>query len=277
MQRVIIPGTDLSVSRFIFGTGSLFSAGGSRARRKLLSAAYANGFTHFDTAPSYGFGLAEQDLSELLTDHPEATVTTKVGIYSPGGESQSQLAVLLRKAGGHLLSAFSRATVDWSVARARQSLDGSLRRLGRGHIDFFALHEPDLSVIQTDEWLRWLEDEVTSGRIRYYGVAGNASDLKPWLEDENPLFKIIQANDSLDNREADGLRLISKSFQITYGYVSSALRKSHANVPDVLSRALNCNRHGAIVVSTRKIRRLSQYEGVLDHGLLEDTKDSRAA
>jgi D-threo-aldose 1-dehydrogenase len=264
VKQVVIPGTDLSVSRFIFGTGSLFNTGSSRSRRELLSAAYDSGFTHFDTAPYYGFGWAERDLSDLLAAHPDATVTTKVGIYSPGGEWQSELSILLRKAGGHVRRAISRATADWSITRARLSLDQSLRRLGRGHVDFYALHEPNAALIQTDEWLRWLEDEVAAGRIRYYGFAGNAGRLKSLLEDSNPLAKVVQTADSLDGREADVLSTVGKPFQITYGYVSAAMRTGGGDVQEVLSCALERNRHGAIIVSTRRKWRLSQYQNILD-------------
>lgn len=99
MRQVILPGTDLSVSRFSFGTASLFNVGSSKMRANLLAAAFDNGFTHFDTAPYYGFGTAERDLKPLLKAHPDITVATKVGIYSPGGEAQSTASVFLRKAG----------------------------------------------------------------------------------------------------------------------------------------------------------------------------------
>jgi aryl-alcohol dehydrogenase-like predicted oxidoreductase len=276
VQRVVISGTDLGVSRFIFGTGSLFSAGGSRARRKLLSVAYAHGFTHFDTAPYYGFGLAERDLGELLAAHPEVTVTTKVGMYSPGGEWQSEFAVLRRKVSGRVLSACSRARADWNVVRARQSLDDSLRRLNRERIDFYALHEPDLALIETDEWLRWLEREIVDGRVRYYGVAGDASKLKPWLEHTTLLPKIVQTKDSLSAREANLLSINGRPFQITYGYVSSAVQNGYTNVAEVLRQALKRNKHGAILVSTRKISRLPQYESILNFSTHLDDRNAPA-
>ena len=51
MNQITLPGTDLRLSRFSFGTAGLFNASGSaRERGRLLAAAYDNGFTHF-TAP----------------------------------------------------------------------------------------------------------------------------------------------------------------------------------------------------------------------------------
>src|SRR5688500_13589047 len=98
MRKILLPDTDLQVSRFIFGTAGLFNAGMPERRLELLESAFDQGFTHFDTAPYYGFGAAERAMKPFLARHPEATVTTKVGIYSPGGESQSDGLVFLRKA-----------------------------------------------------------------------------------------------------------------------------------------------------------------------------------
>src|SRR6516225_11112572 len=108
MNQIKLPGTEMFVSRFSFGTAGLFNVGRANARANLLAAAYDHGFTHFDTAPYYGFGVAERDLRPLLRAHPEVTVATKVGIYSPGGEAQPGAAVLLRKAAGKVLPSLSR-------------------------------------------------------------------------------------------------------------------------------------------------------------------------
>ena len=115
MRKVALADTDLQVSRFIFGTAGLFNAGGLKRRLELLESAFDQGVTHFDTAPYYGFGAAERAMKPFLARHPEATVTTKVGIYSPGGERQPDGLVFLRKAAGRVIPAISRPTIDWSL------------------------------------------------------------------------------------------------------------------------------------------------------------------
>src|SRR5690606_23775132 len=122
MPTVVIPGTELRCSRFIFGTASLFNVGDRAKRLALLMAAVDAGFTHFDTALYYGFGWAERDLGELARVRPCVTITTKVGIYSPGGEDASRTMVFLRKAAGRLIPAISRPTVDFALVRARKML-----------------------------------------------------------------------------------------------------------------------------------------------------------
>ena len=135
MKSIKLPNTDLYVPRFIFSTASLFNAGNARERLSLLETAVDNGFSHFDTAPYYGFGMAERDLAPLLRRHPNLGVTTKVGLYSPGGEDQQSLSVLLRKGAGKLLPTLSRPVIDFTISRAQTALEGSLRRLRRESIE----------------------------------------------------------------------------------------------------------------------------------------------
>lgn len=260
LERLSLPGTDLKVPRFIFGTAGLFNAGSRTERVRLLDAAFDHGLTHFDTAPYYGFGMAERDLATSLARRPNARVTTKVGLYSPGGEEQAAAAILLRKVAGRILPFLSRPSHDWSVARAKQSLEGSLRRLGRDHIDLYLLHEPQLRNLATDEFLRWLSDERAAGRVGHFGLAGAAPEIKPFLEAKSSLASIIQTTDSVDLREADMLSDYDRPFQSTYGYVSSAKRRMPGtDAVTILKRALERNRRGAIIVTTNKIERLIQY------------------
>jgi D-threo-aldose 1-dehydrogenase len=262
MRQVILPGTDMPVSRFAFGTASLFNVGTAKRRADLLAAAYDHGFTHFDTAPYYGFGTAERDLKPLLAAHPNITIATKVGIYSPGGEAQPAAAVFMRKAAGRIVPTLSRPTVDWSVARARKALAASLKRLGREQIDLYLLHEPNLSLLHTDEWLRWLERE--SDRVVRFGIAVNSKRLRSFVVANNPLASFIQTLDSIAEREADILVEHGRPLQITYGYISAALRKGPADIPAILAAALRRNSAGSVIVSTRKRERLGQYAWISD-------------
>jgi D-threo-aldose 1-dehydrogenase len=265
VDQIIIPGTNIASSRFIFGTASLFNVGTSKARVELLHAAVDNGFTHFDTAPYYGFGWAEKDLSGILAAYPNVSVTTKVGIYSPGGEMQSSSSVFLRKAFGRFIKSVSRPTIDFTVARAQKSLEGSLQRLRRSHIELFVLHDPDIRLLNTDEWLRWLEDKVSSGQVQNFGLALTSEQLKPFLECGCQLSKVIQLFDSLEHKEADVLVKYGREFQITYGYVSSARTSgSMKTVEKILTNALSRNQNGAIIVSTKQVGRLGQYSRILE-------------
>ncbi|WP_284126628.1 aldo/keto reductase family protein [Parerythrobacter aestuarii] len=259
MRSITLPQTDLSVSRFVFGTSGLFNVRGRENREALLEEAVAQGFSHFDTAPYYGFGHAERDLAPILAQHPDVTVATKVGLYSPGGEAQPAWQVFARKAVGRAAKSMSKPELDFSLDRAQQSLVGSLRRLGRERIDLYLLHEPELALIATEEWLRWLEDCRTSGKVRYFGMAGLPESTVPILAAEPGLGMVLQLADSLDRQEADHA-LGERAMQVTYGYVSAAMQRARAlNVPGVLAKALERNRTGAVIVSTTRRERLAQY------------------
>ncbi len=280
MDTVLIPGTSLRCSRCIFGTATLLRAGSTQKRLHLLLEAVEQGFTHFDTAPYYGFGIAERDLSSVLRQNAELTVTTKVGVYSPGGERQSVGAVYLRKTLGRLLKRLVVPTIDFSVARARRALDASLERLGRNHIDLYLLHEPSLELVCTDEWQRWLETELAGGRVRHVGLAARASQLVPFLSAAPRLSSVAQVLDSLDRREADVVLRSGRPLQITYGYVSAAKSRSPQwSTAQVLEKALCRNSEGAVIVSTTQPQRLAQYRQLTsisraDEGLVPSCRTS---
>lgn len=260
MQIVTLPRTSVRCSRFIFGTAGLFNVGRAGKRRRLLEAAVEHGFRYFDTAPYYGFGLAERDLAPVLRAHPDVGVTSKVGIYSPGGENQRAWSVFSRKAAGRVLASISRPTVDFTIGRARAALEASLRRLQRDHVELYMLHEPELALVRTDEWQRWLEEQKRAGRIGEFGLALNADRLEPFLREAPGLAPVVQVLDSFEGREADVLARYGRPLQITYGYLSSARRAgSTRRAPEILRAALARNPAGALIVETRRIERLGQY------------------
>jgi len=80
MQQVKLTNTQLNVSKLIFGTGSLMRIPFRSVRLKLLESACELGFTHFDTAPLYGYGNCEREIGEVLEGNPFLTVTTKIGL-----------------------------------------------------------------------------------------------------------------------------------------------------------------------------------------------------
>lgn len=249
MRRVVLPGTGLAVSRFIFGTGSLHHLGSGAAER-LLDAAAEHGFSHFDTAPYYGLGLGEVLLGRLLRRRADCTVTTKVGLYPRLGGGSTRAAMLACKAAGRLVPPLSRPRADWSVRRAKASLERSLRRLGRERIDLLLLHEPDAAMIDSDEWRRWLEDEP---RVLHFGLAGETDRLLPFVRRDDPLARVLQTRDSLDRREADAFDAFP---HITYSYVSGA---AGGEARAALAGALERQRDGAVIVSTRRADRLPLY------------------
>jgi len=267
MKKITIAGTDIMCSKFIFGTASLFNAGDERERAALLSAAAEQGFTHFDTAPLYGFGMAERDLAPLLRAHPALTVTTKVGLYPPGGTEQSARGIFLRKVAGKLLPPLSRPVKSFDLGRAERALAGSLERLGRDRVDIYMLHEPERALLDVDAWVGWLEGRRKAGQIRHFGIALPNAHIAPFLSEASGIAPVIQTIDSLDERQADCLTAAGRPLQFTYGYMSAARQRGDTRpARDILGDAIRRNATGAILVSTTKAERVGQYAAIAGDG-----------
>src|ERR1700733_2942907 len=74
--------TGLKVSALGFGAapvGNLFRPLPDVVARETLAAAEQAGFSYYDTAPFYGFGLSERRLGDALRHRPNIVLSTKVG------------------------------------------------------------------------------------------------------------------------------------------------------------------------------------------------------
>jgi aryl-alcohol dehydrogenase-like predicted oxidoreductase len=251
VKRLVLPDTDLPVSRLSFGTASLHRVPTSRGRQALLAEAAALGFSHFDASPYYGFGVAEHELGAFLRGRgDEVTVATKVGLYAPGGRTACALLAWGRKAGGRLLPALSRAVVDWSVAAAERSLAQSLRTLGRERVDVLFLHEPAPGLLDAEEFLSWLAQRRRSGSLRHWGLAGPLRRFPAWTR--HPFAEILQVPDA----DLPDLVRAEREPQISYGALASA--HDGRSAPTALRDALARNPGGSLLVSTRRPEHLRE-------------------
>lgn len=266
MKRITLPGTDLLVSRLSLGTASLHHLPTSSQRQALLAAAFEQGFTHLDTAPYYGFGLAEQEVGRFLKSRGDAlTVASKMGLYPPGGPSSTLAAVWVRKALGKLAPVFSRPVVDWSIAAATQSLEQSLRRLQRDQVDILFLHEPTPGLLDAEEFLRWFERQREQGKLRYWGLAGPAERFATWVREGHGLARVLQVRDRAGTRDDHPVLAAGRAFQFTYGYLAAARAgKEHLPVGEVLCAALSRNPIGSVLVSTRRIAHLPELVAAVE-------------
>jgi len=169
-------------SRVGFGCGRLVGGASARTSAALVERALALGITHFDSAPSYGLGLAEDVLGACLRDCQDATIATKVGIGRPsGGRSLSLLRRLLRplKAVPGLSDRLARSAAVRPAAGLfgeddiRRSLSESLKRLRRSRLDLVFLHEPgpEVDLAAAGAILRTVTSE---GLAACYGWSSNS-------------------------------------------------------------------------------------------------------
>jgi aryl-alcohol dehydrogenase-like predicted oxidoreductase len=120
-----------------------------------LHAAIDAGVNFIDTADVYGMGRSEQLVGRLLRERPRDRiwVATKAG----------------RKLPEQTLAGYSMTNlVGW--------VDESLKNLDVDAIDLLQLHCPHPSVFDSAEVFGHLDDLVTMGKLRYYGVSVETVD-----------------------------------------------------------------------------------------------------
>jgi D-threo-aldose 1-dehydrogenase len=140
-ERAPLGRTSLEVTRFGLGTAplaGLYEAVPEDQALAVISRAWDAGIRHFDTAPLYGFGLAEMRLGKALHDKPreEFVLASKVGRLlradappEPGQNFQGTPSV--------------NPVFDFTYDGVMRSVDESLGRLQLGRIDSLHIHDPD--------------------------------------------------------------------------------------------------------------------------------------
>ncbi|MBF6211473.1 aldo/keto reductase [Nocardia puris] len=120
--------------------------------RATLDRALELGITLFDTADIYGSGHNEEFLSDFVRANREQVVlATKFGI--------------VRKADDPAFRGF-----DNSPDYIRESVDGSLRRLGIDVIDLYYMHRRDVRV-PIEETVAVMAELVAAGKVRALGLS----------------------------------------------------------------------------------------------------------
>src|SRR5439155_1697956 len=132
------------------------------AALQVVDGAWQEGLRFFDTAPLYGFGLAERHLGRILREKARAdyTFATKVGrlLHADAPPEPGQVF--------HGAPALN-PVFDFSYDGVMRSLEESLERLAIGRVDILHIHDPD------DHY-----DEALSGayraldELRQQGVIG---------------------------------------------------------------------------------------------------------
>lgn len=275
MHEIVLPGSALTCSRLGFGTASLHHLLRSRDRQTLLATALDLGFTHFDTARMYGEGMAERELGRFLVGQRQrVTIATKFGL--PAISLLDRVPSLLyaqRMLGGVgrrlLPNLWNRRPRVISPEAAEVSLTRSLRALRTDWVDILFLHEP--LGTEVDSVLRlaeWLLRQTASGRVRYLGLAGNAPDCVAIADQTDGIFDILQVEDSLRGHEADVVVASGRPMQVTFGYLRNATNgPARPDGVSVIQAALQRNRNGLVLVSSRRPERLAEL------ALLTDVND----
>ncbi|WP_462323162.1 aldo/keto reductase [Halochromatium sp.] len=263
MQRTTLAGTSLEVSRLGFGTASLHHLIREKDRARLLCSALDCGFTHFDAARMYGEGMAERSLGRFIKGwRDQVTLATKFGL--PAFRAFEALPALIYahrafgKVGRRLLpNLWDRRPRLITPEAAEQSLVRSLKALQTDWIDLLLLHEPEASDRAfLPRLAQWLQQQKGKGRVRYVGLAGTAARCVEAAQCLPDVLDILQVEDSIAAHEADLVSASGRPLQITFAYLRQAGTRSESEALQVIKAALERNREGMVLVSTRRPERL---------------------
>jgi aryl-alcohol dehydrogenase-like predicted oxidoreductase len=202
-ETVNIPGTALNVSRVALGTwamgGWMWGGTDHRASVATIRAALDQGINLIDTAPAYGFGVAEETIGTALAAaglRSQAVIATKVGLEWRDGK------------------VYRNATRE----RIMQEIDQSLRRLQTDYIDIYQVHWPDplVPIEETADAMRTLYEQ---GKIRAIGLSNFSIPQIERFRRVSPLH-VLQSPYNLFERaiEGDILPYCRTNDIVTFGY-----------------------------------------------------------
>lgn len=168
--------------------GNLYRAVSDETADAAMEAAWEGGVRYFDTAPLYGFGLAETRLNRFLRGKPRDayTLTTKVGRRLQACPPEA------RDGQGKWFDVPSRREVyDYSHDGVLRSVEDSLERLGLDRVDALFAHDLD-AFNQGDALEARLEELMADGYrallrlreegvIRAFGAGVNQWEPCQWL------------------------------------------------------------------------------------------------
>jgi len=156
METIEIGGPDMLASRIALGTwaigGWMWGGSDARSATSTIQVAIDHGVNLIDTAPVYGFGVAEEIVGRALAANgrrKRILIATKCGLeWRNGGR-------LHRNA---------------SPARIGKEIEESLKRLQTDYIDIYHLHWPD-PVGPIEETAGAFAKLLREGKIRAIGVS----------------------------------------------------------------------------------------------------------
>ena len=190
-----------------FGTAGLTSMKSYGSVMRLLETAFNVGITHFDTAPLYGQGYAEDLMGRFIKDKRDRlTITTKFGLGLIKPLTIPAFIALplnyYRKAFKKVPSSGQQKSVDiaepdilpWrriTSSEVRSSLEQSLKRLRTDYIDYYFLHEGLPGFLDTDA-CEYLTNQQQKGTIRFLGVATGSHNLLTLKPEELASWDVLQ-------------------------------------------------------------------------------------
>jgi len=190
------------IPRLVLGCGHLTGGASTAESRRLLEHARASGIRHFDTAPSYGIGTAEDVVGQVLSDDRAVAITAKIGSLRPGApllKTVARRALRLIRGGPRTPPLYQlslpgeRHVADgcFDAAFMAESFDLTAKKLRRAPIEHVLLHESHAAP-PAPHVIAFLDRLLAEGRAGHIGFA-NSAVYDPALRAACPPHWTVQA------------------------------------------------------------------------------------
>ena len=165
------PVSEIGLGTWQLGKDSGWQGMSTKNALGIVESALEYGINFFDTAPNYGFGTSEERLGKALkgVDRSKIVINTKFG---------------------HTVSGITNFSSDY----IRESLEGSLKRLGVDYVDSLIIHNPPLAYLDgnKNDHYQVLERLMEEGKIKAYGASLDTyQEMKLFMDTTNA--KVIEA------------------------------------------------------------------------------------
>jgi len=198
--------TGVEVSRLSLGTaalGGLYTSVSDADCTDTVLTAIDNGINFIDTAPHYGKGTSEVRIGKAIAGRDRSTfvISTKIGrLLVP---STTDIDDFFMDADNTVERKF-----DFSAHGVRQSLEGSLERLGLDSVEILFIHDPDENADEAIlEAYPELDRMRSEGIIKAIGVGMNQCETPTRVINETDIDMVLIAGrySLLDQKALEGL------------------------------------------------------------------------
>lgn len=163
------------------GLGCMSLGTDYKKAQPIIESAIDNGITYFDTADIYDQGVNEEIVGKALKKYQnrdDIVIGTKVG---------------------NRLTDDGRMTWDPSKKHIKESVKGSLKRLGLNHLDLYQLHGGTIDD-PLDETISAFDELKQEGYIRAYGISSIRPNVIDYYLKNSQIETLMSQFNLIDNR-----------------------------------------------------------------------------
>ena len=210
-------------SRLVFGISGIAKLG-SKGGYYLLETARDLGISHFDVAPLYGYGIAENYLGDFVKYKRHSIhITTKAGIgYSIFTPYLYKLHLYLmnfnrinsKSLPKNFVSNTSKLwRTNFDANYIESSVNSSLKRLKTDYIDCLLLHEAQLLHFSNDDLIKVLHKLKSDGKVLKFGIGGQCSNVIDAMELDD-IYEVLQINAGYNFANIASIKSIYPSIEL---------------------------------------------------------------